>query len=316
MSIENVKKKSNVGWIILIFIFMYLFATFLNSTLDALKDYDDYKYAMSVTKDEIKDFNENLVIGETIPGKDKFDNPEPFNSFNTSGRFTNDGLDKCSLSFYNLTGIQLYFMEYEYGDTIFTSEEEIQKDVKSKIETLDNIDNSIVIYEYNTDFDYKSPYAYYSMEMFYYGKNVANYLTANDLNVIEYYTNNAYDLWSYDERATKMWSTIGDKIVNGYVVESTEREDLEWRVEYYEDECSTYMNVALVCGLLTVIFGFLSVFGTVTIIRNIKLKHEQMEADIELKEALATKEILEADIDYLVSEEEEILMDKYSNEED
>lgn len=311
MEQKQIKKKSYVGSIILILVGLYLFATFLTSTLDAINDYDDYKYSISKTKDEIEEWDKNPQIGETIPGKPKLDNPEPFNSFNTSGRFTNDGLDKCSLGFYNLTGIQLYFMEYEYGKTKFESESEIQADVKSKIETLDNVENSIVVYEYNTDYDYKDKYAYYSMELFYYGKNVANYLTANDLNIIEYYVNNAYDLWSYDERDTKMWATIGDKIINGYTVEPTVRSDLEFSIEYYEDECTAYRNVALVCGLLTAISGFLAIFGIITIIRNVRLNHKQIKADIELKEAIATKEILSADIDELVSKEDEDLINKY-----
>lgn len=315
MTKKEVKKSSYIINGILLCASLYMFMAMLFSTFSGKGEVKYYKTAMEECEAKLEQLENNKPEDKHVPGKPKLSNPEAFNSFNTSGRYVDADKDACSLSFYNTTGIQLYFMDYDYGETKFETEEDIRKAVRSKIESLQNIDNSLVIYSYDTSYDYTSPYYYYSGELIYYGKNVAEYLTPDDLNRIAYYFENAYDIFGWENRDVKMWSAIGDEIVNGHVVKNTEISDLQENIRYYEGQISTLKSVALVCGILVVVSLAFSVLFIFNIYKNVKLSRRLIEAEIELKEARATKEILEADVDRFTDVDEE-LVNKYSEPND
>lgn len=309
---KEVKVSSYVLNAMLVTVSAFVFFIMLIASLDYSLKVKVCKQTIAELEEELEDTVNNKPTDRVVPGKAKFDNPVAFNSFNTSGWYTELGKKECSLSFYNITGIQLYFMDYVYGDTKFETEDDLNKDVKSKLESLPNIDNSMVVYRYSTSYDYPSPYSYYSRDLTYYGKNVSSYLTADDLTIINYYFNNASNLWDYEDRDIKMWSTIGDKIINGYTVGETESSNMEDTIQGYIDALNVMRSITIVCAIFAIIFGALLVLGVVNIYKNVKLSHKQIEAEIGLQEARAVKEILEADIESFVDSNEELVR-KYTD---
>lgn len=309
------KKKSYVGSIIGIVIGVLLFSIYFSAQSSVKSDIRNYEASIEEMERGITEAENSPEIGTVVEGKEPLDNPKPFNNFNTSGRYDDRAYDESALSFYNLTGIQLYFMEFKYGTEKFETEAAIQQDVQSKLMELDNIENSIVTYTYTTDYDYKSPYYYSVYDAMYYGENVSKYLTPKDLEVINYYVSNAYDLWSFEEREFKMWTSIGDKIVNGYTVDAVERNDLEYNINYYENRIGELRSVNKINISFTIAFGALIVLCSIILFRNIRINRRYDVAQVELKEAQAIKEILEADIEPIETEDDKLVA-KYLNTED
>lgn len=263
--------------------------------------------------DNSKTLGDALSTNKEVPGREPLDNPYPYNNLNTRGFHHTSVTEAGSLGFYNTTGIQLYFFAYDFGEKKFESEVELQNYIKSDIEAIEGHEYSIVIYEYLTDYDYKSPYYYYESDCTYYGSEVVKYLTSEDLEMIRYFRENGYDLWDYSNYQSKIWIEAGNAIANGYNTgDFVTVRDIMSGSQRYSEEITVF-------GVMSVIFFFLDILGFVLIVLGIrgiirvnKINIELAEAEVELKEATATRIILDADIDEISSKADEDLVNKYN----
>lgn len=253
-----------------------------------------------------------------IEGKEPMNNPEPFNNMLTSGRYDYYQSDYATgaMSFYNNTGIQLYFLEFDFGKEKFESEAKIKEQVKSKINETINLDNSLIIYEYSTDYDYDEDYYYYSNDNMYFGSNVAKYLSTEDVQMINYIIDNAYDLWEYKNRNSQIWITAGKNVAKGYYLSDYDennsvsaKEDREFRLELYKDNMSFNLKMCIISSLIWIVGFMLILSGFLNSIKRRKLEAARVQAEIDYINARATKDILEADIKYV-----DDLVDKYIDE--
>lgn len=279
-------------------------------------------FEISVNNERIKRdalMEDKEIIGKDIPPKSKMENPEPYNNMNMIGSSSLGSYSNGAVAFYNTTGIQLYFIEFDFGYEEFETEQDLRYRIEDEFMQLDNIDNSIVIYSYSTEHDYDSKYSYYGYEEVYYGDNVTKYLSPDDLQMINFYKRHAYDLWDYETRDSQTWITIGNMISNGY--NTAEYQNIN--IESYDEldaevnrSILTRLIVSLVISLIIASIGFLLIIlGVMRIRRNNKYNDKIDQVEIDYHEARITKEILEADIEDIVSEEEKYLMDKYYDEE-
>lgn len=253
-----------------------------------------------------------------IEGKEPMNNPEPFNNMLTSGRYDYYQSDYATgaMSFYNNTGIQLYFLEFDFGKEKFESEAKIKEQVKSKINETINLDNSLIIYEYSTDYDYDEDYYYYSNDNMYFGSNVAKYLSTEDVQMINYIIDNAYDLWEYKNRNSQIWITAGKNVAKGYYLSDYDennsvsaKEDREFRLELYKDNMSFNLKMCIISSLIWIVGFMLILSGFLNSIKRRKLEAARVQAEIDYINARATKDILEANMEYM-----DDLVDKYIDE--
>lgn len=293
---------------ILILICLPLFLTALSEYKYYADSYD------AVSKENIEVVDTDRVF---IEGKEPMENPEPFNNMLTSGRYENYQSDYVAgaMSFYNNTGIQLYFLEFDFGKTKFETEMELKERIKSEFSRVDNLNNSLVIYEYSTDYDYDEDYYYYSNDNIYFGPNVAKYLSPEDIQMINYIIDNAYDLWSYENRKSQMWITIGKNISNGYYLDDYDessstyaKEDREFKLGYYKENMSFNITMCIASAVIWLIGFFLILSGFIGSIKRRELEAARVQAEIDYINARATKDILEADIKYV-----DDLVDKYTD---
>ena len=147
------------------------------------------------TYDYVKDYEKQYITGgeldpeesnnKFIPGRDKLDNPNSFNSACVVGYLVDEATGlSAARSMYSETGIQLYFIRFEYGEEKFENEIDFKNRVTSDIENLKGYEYSIVMYSAGTDYDYKDKYYYYISDCLYYGDKVSDYLTVEDYTMI------------------------------------------------------------------------------------------------------------------------------------
>lgn len=273
---------------------------------------------------QAKDMIETLSIQQEEPieeefnfiaGRSQIDNPTEFNNMCTTGRYNyNTDLVTGAMSFYKDTGIQLYFLSFDFGKEKFETEELLRFQIKNELSSIDNLPYSIVLYDYSTDYDYDEEYYYASSDNLYFGNAVSKYLSTEDIQMINYYIDNAYDLWDYQNRDSELWITVGKNIANGYdigkITGEQEYTTIDDQIDYYKDELYVSAGIGLTAGVASVVGLILMVLGVVSIIKNKKDEAERRKAEIEYINARATKDILEADMEYM-----DDLVDKYIEEE-
>lgn len=305
------KRKTNGIQIFKIIVGIFLITISLTGTINTA-------FELSVNKERISrsaEMAKQEVVGKEIPAKPKMENPEPYNSMNTRGYASSRNYSDGAMAFYRTTGIQLYFIDFDFGYEEFETEADLRNRIKDEILQLDNINNSMVMYSYTTDHDYKSKYYYSGYDEVYYGDNVTKYLSSDDLQMINFYKQNAYDLWDYDTRDSQVWITAGDMLANGYNTADYQNIKLE---SYNEIDAGilSYLTFALIIYLVILVSGLLLVItGFRRIRKNSKYNDSLDKAEIDYYEAKVTREILEADINELVTEEEKDLMSTYYEDE-
>ena len=254
-------------------------------------------------------------VGRNIPAKAKINNPEEYNSINLTGSYAYRDYSSGAAAFYSATGIQLYFMDFDFGSEKFENESELRNRLKNEISKLENISNSIVVYSYSTDYDYKDKYYYYGYDEFYYGENVTQYLTADDLQMINFYNKYAYELYEYETRDSQVWIEIGNNLSQGY--NTARYKDLKSSSDEIDAGMVGYLIISLVTNLIILPIGVILVISGLRKIKKNNLYNQRLdEAIIEYHKAKATKEILEADLDEIVNEETEELINTYYGEYD
>jgi hypothetical protein len=276
-----------------------------------IRDYETY-----IEYTNYEDTNSRVDYNDWQDGKEKLDNPYSFDTVICIG---NDNYQSRIIagatSLYNNTGIQLYYAYYDYGKAEFTSRTEIQKETISQIESLENSDYSIIVYEYSTDYDYGDKYYYYAYDCFYYGSKVRDYLSTSDLKLIEYYYQNAYNIWDYSNRESEMWTTVGSNIKDGYSLNAIkEKYDPvvnENMISYYEDDIAsakTRLGVYTVASIISLTVLFLRIFRNAKLR---KLENEKKQAEIELMKSQATANILNTPMQDLVNSKADEILNKY-----
>lgn len=255
-------------------------------------------------------------------GSERMDNPNAFvsNCYIGSG-YKQERMFTGATDLYKRTGIQLYYVDMDYGLEKFESEKDIVNDIiTNEIETLAGIDYSIVVYSYSTDYDYNEDYYYSSDDMFYYGKEVMNYLTSDQLSMIRYYWDNGYDLFGYDDCENQVWCMVAKCISEGFDLDTytTDRKVLvtdyqQNKVNNYAEDIREYTTKVYLYLAVAVATLILSIVVIVREIKLHKLELQKKEAEVKLTEAMADKVILESDVEFLKDTED--LVSKYYNEE-
>ena len=310
----EIKRKSNVSNYVKVIIGVIVFIISIQFVVGSVFDRSYYKACAEDIRNGNVEVETEVYEGKEVPGRAPMDNPIPFNNINTVGNYSYRQLEECSLAFYKNTGIQLYFMLYDFGKEKFESEREIKEAVQAKIQEIDNLENSMVIYGYNTDFDYDSKYCYYVEDKIYYGTKVSEYLTSDDLKMINFYLTNAYEIWDFSNIYPHIWNTIGECIASGYnTADLVITNDNDWDITFYDEQVAVCTFVAIVSSIVSIISIVLIIFGIRGIIKVNKLNIKAMETEIEYVEAHTTKTILEADLNPLESEEDLNLVSKYSD---
>lgn len=92
---------------------------------------------------QAKDIIETLSIQQEEPieeefnfiaGRSQIDNPTEFNNMCTTGRYNyNTDLVTGAMSFYKDTGIQLYFLSFDFGKEKFETEELLRFQIKNEL---------------------------------------------------------------------------------------------------------------------------------------------------------------------------------------
>lgn len=257
----------------------------------------------------------SLDLAEELePAKQKIDNPFPFDSNCVKGKeYGQDKVVGGALELYNKTGIQLYYYYINYGKQKFASKEEAGDAALRKVKSLENSAYSIVIYQYETDYEYKEDGYLYSCDNFFYGDEVAKVLSANDLTVLRYLYQNAYNLFpDYSTREMNIWKTFAKYISEGYDYNKVVNEVSD--TSYYSDSnADYYLNTKheyIVIGVVSSIIALICLIVIIeSIVRIIKLG----KAEEEYIKAKADREILEADIAPMRSSVDD-LIDKYAGD--
>lgn len=287
------------------------------STFGSIANYSYYKDAYNYTIEQmtLKEEMSNAPTSGFIEGKEALENPHKFDSMFYKGKYDHQSQYLSgATSLYKNLGIQLYVWDFYFTET-FASKEALEAEIQKSINSLDNLDYSIVYYSYSTEADYDEPGYYYASDCVYYGDTVLDYLSPEDIQLLQYYIKNAYNLWSYeDNRESNVWVAFSEDVMNGYdrnamgSTQSSYKDQYLWDLDYYNEQIGYSIVQGIICAVLTLIGLALIVTGAFTLRKATKLEHERIEAEIELKKAEATARILEADIpDY-----DESLINKYT----